>query len=438
MYKQSHKKILPLCLEMIVLYNLSIALYRLLIGLVSPFNKKASLWIKGRKNVFAELEKHFKGETSPVAWFHIASLGEFEQARTVIEAFKENFPTYKVFITFFSPSGYEIRKNYPVADFVSYLPLDTKSNVERFIRIVNPKVAFFVKYEFWYHYLHQLKKAAIPVYLFSAIFRKEQPFFSKHTELYRSMLFCFEWIFVQNKESVDLLKTIELDHSSSIGDTRFDRVAQLVASKKEFPLINKFKGLNQLLVAGSVWQEDMKLLIPYINQAPKNLVFILAPHELNTSQIEGWRKQLTQKSSCYSMLQENETVDGSIKVLFIDNIGMLSSLYQYAEYSWIGGGFGKGLHNCLEAATYGMPLFFGPNYQKFKEARDLIRLGLAFSFKKTEVFEAAIFPFIENEASRKKVAEQASEYVRSNTGATNRIIDYYKKKIIAADNTSHS
>jgi 3-deoxy-D-manno-octulosonic-acid transferase len=408
---------------MIWIYNVSIALYVLSIRIAALFIKKAAQWVKGRTDIFKILENKFSHNSLPVAWFHAASLGEFEQARPVIEAFRKHYPNYKILLTFFSPSGYEIRKNYIGADDIVYLPADTKKNAAKFLTIVKPTIVLFVKYEFWFHYLNEIHKREIPLLLFSAIFRKEQPFFSKHTNFYKNMLPFFTWIFVQDQTSQKLLNTIGCLNTSAIGDTRFDRVKQLFDSRKELPVAAAFKNGGKLFIVGSAWNNDMEILFPFMNDPKyKNLKFIVAPHEIKEEEIKGWQKKINRKSILYSEASEQNIKDKEI--MFINNIGMLSSLYQYAEYAWIGGAFGKGLHNILEAATFGMPVFFGTNYKKFKEAKDLIHEGAAFSVKNSVDFETLFSHLWGEELKRKKLSEVALQYVKNNTGATNAIMHY--------------
>jgi 3-deoxy-D-manno-octulosonic-acid transferase len=408
---------------MIVIYNLSIALYVLMIRIVAPFNKKAAQWVSGRKDILKKLEEKFVGSTKPVAWFHVASLGEFEQARPVIEAFRTNYPDFRILLTFFSPSGYEIRKNYTGVDDVFYLPADTGKNARRFLDITKPKVVLFVKYEFWFHYLNEIHSRKISLILFSAIFRKGQPFFSKYTNFYKDILSCFTWLFVQDTISLELLKTIEFTNAGNAGDTRFDRVKQLCEAKKELPVAAAFKNNKKVFIIGSAWNTDMTVLIPFINHPEfKELKFIIAPHEIHEEEIKNWQKKIDKKSILYSECNEQNVSDK--EVLIINNIGMLSSLYQYAEYAWIGGAYGKGLHNILEAATFGMPIFFGTNYQKFREAKELIKEGSAFSVNDTADFTAAFLPVWKEENLRIRLSNTAQRYVKNNTGATEAIMKY--------------
>jgi len=405
---------------MTLLYKIGIFFYSLLIRLVSPFNEKAKQFVVGRKNWKEALHSQIEKEARYI-WFHCASLGEFEQGRPVIEEIKQQFPEYKIVLTFFSPSGYEIRKNYDGANIVSYLPMDTKANAQAFINMVKPEKVFFIKYEFWYFYISELKNQNIPLYLFSAIFRENQHFF-KNTpwgKWFRKALFQFEHFFVQNKTSAELLKSIGLSNISVSGDTRFDRVATIARAAKEIPIVNKFKGNSQLIVAGSTWKPDEELLIEFINQN-KDVKFIIAPHEVSAININRIHQLLTKPAISFSNINENE-ID-QYQVLIIDSIGLLSSLYQYGNLAYIGGGFGVGIHNILEAATFGMPIVFGPNYKKFKEAVDLTSNGGAFSI--TNFIE--LNHTLKQLTSDKKVLYNAyrisKDYVGKNVGSTKFII----------------
>ena len=403
----------------LLFYSLSVRLYALLISIVAPFNSKAKKWNEGRKGIIGLIRDKMQGNTSPIAWFHCASLGEFEQARPVLEGFRRIYPDYKIVLTFFSPSGYEVRKNYPLADYIFYLPLDTKTNASAFADAVKPNIALFVKYEFWHFYISELKKRNVPVISFSAIFRKEQLFFKPYGGFYRNILKNMGTIFVQDSNSKELLKSISIA-SEVAGDTRFDRVKEIAANVKAIPLADKFKDGKHLLVIGSAWMQDMEVLMPCLNKIP-DLKIIIAPHEIKDKELELMMNGLSSKKSArYS--KANETTISSYDVLIIDNIGMLSSLYQYANYAYIGGAFGKGLHNILEAATFGMPIFFGTNYQRFKEAVDLMAGNCAFSITDTASFEEAFTGFLNDEEKRLAAARTCKEYISSHTGATDKIL----------------
>jgi 3-deoxy-D-manno-octulosonic-acid transferase len=406
------------------IYKIALRSYKLLIKAASPFNKKAKLWSEGRKDLIVKLRMQLKNNRSPIAWFHCASLGEFEQARPVIGKFKIQNPKSKILLTFFSPSGYEIRKNYEGADYIYYLPLDSKRNARRFIEVVKPSIAFFVKYEFWYYYLSELKKNAIPVISFSAIFRKNQLFFRSYGTFYKNMLKKFDRIFVQNEESYYLLKSININNTEIGGDTRFDRVKEISEHKKDIVIAEKFKGHQKLMVIGSSWPEDMKLLVPFINAFDQGLKFIIAPHELHEKDLADIEALIRRKSIRFSMADQNN-ID-QYDVLIIDNIGMLSSLYQYGEFAYIGGAFGKGLHNILEAATYGMPVFFGPDYKKFNEATELVKLGAAIPVKDLNELNIQFSRLWKNENLRIDLANKSRVFIEKNTGATDKILSYCK------------
>ncbi|WP_461041399.1 3-deoxy-D-manno-octulosonic acid transferase [Spirosoma harenae] len=403
-------------------YNAGIFVFQKLAQLTGLFNRKARLWVEGRHDWANRLTKLLANNTNPVVWFHAASLGEFEQGRPVIEAFRNEYPTYKILLTFFSPSGYEVRKDYEGADYIIYLPADTPTNAQEFINLVKPKLAFFIKYEFWYNYLRELTKAGIPIISFSAIFRPDQLFFRSYGGFYRNMLRYFDHILVQNQESVELLTSIGITNTTLAGDTRFDRVAQVASVKKEIAIAQAFKNGRPLLVVGSAWPEDMAVLIPFINQFEKPLQVIIAPHEIHDAEFERWKTQLTKPSIRFSMATESSV--GKAEILFIDNVGMLSSLYQYGEYAYIGGAFKQGLHNILEAATFGMPLFFGPVYDKFQEAVDLVAEGAAFPISNTSELQAAFNRQYENSTEAAQISHQ---YVQRNIGATAKVMQIVKQ-----------
>ena len=409
------------------LYNLSIYTYSLIIRLLAPFNPKAKLWIEGRKDIFEKFGSASltnRGSAS-LAWFHCASLGEFEQGRPVIEAFRAKYPAYKILVTFFSPSGYEVRKNYLGVDYIFYLPADTPENARKFIEIVRPTIAFFVKYEFWRNYLSELEKQQIPVISFSAIFRPNQLFFKSYGNFYRKTLVKFNHILVQNQESFDLLMSINIQSITLAGDTRFDRVKQIVEAKKEIIVARDFKANRQIFIIGSAWQADMEVLIPLINllKNDTNIAFIIAPHEIHGEEITAWQKHIELKSICFSKVSKDIQLT-DYQVFIIDNVGMLSSLYQYADFAFIGGGFGKGLHNVLEAATFGMPIFFGnKSYQKFQEASDLVRLGGAFSVSSIEDIRLIISDLRGNLTKKNQASLICKNYVLDNTGATEKVMN---------------
>jgi len=408
---------------MILFYNLSIFLYSLLVRIASLFNPKARQWVKGRKYILKKIEDVVKGETNLV-WFHSASLGEFEQGRPVIEAFKAKHPDYKIVLTFFSPSGYEIRKNYEGVDYVFYLPADTKRNAKEFIRLVDPKMVFFIKYEFWYHYLTQLRKKDVPTYIFSTIFRSNQMFFKPWGGLYRRILKAFTHFFVQNEESIELLKGIGFENVSLAGDTRFDRVYSIAKQAKVLPQLEDFAQNRPVMIAGSTWPKDEDHIIKYINTSDNNYKYIIAAHEVDENHIKNIVSGIEKPYVRFTTATKAE-IDAA-EVLVVDCIGVLSSMYRYGDISYIGGGFGRGIHNTLEAACYGMPVIFGPNYHKFKEAKDLIALGGAFTYENYERLNSLLDSYHEDVKLREKSGDSSKNYVDNMRGATDKILRIIK------------
>ncbi len=405
---------------MILLYKTGIFFYTLFIRLASPFNEKARLWANGRKSWKKHLAQKIDNSQSYI-WFHCASLGEFEQGRPVIEEIKKQFPEYKILLTFFSPSGYEIRKNYDLADVVAYLPADTKSNAQAFFDIVRPEKIFFVKYEFWYFYISECQKRRIPLYVISAIFRKKQIFF-KSTEWgkwYRKILSSVTHFFVQNETSAELLTSVNISNYTIAGDTRFDRVASIAKGSKEIPIVEKFKGKSSLVIAGSTWKPDEEILVEFINQNQETK-FIIAPHEVSQTNINRLQQLLKTRAVLFSKIENIEIEN--YQVLIIDSIGILSSLYRYGNIAYIGGGFGVGIHNILEAATFGLPVIFGPNYKKFKEAVDLTEQGGAFSISEKKDLNHTLSALLNETDTLKKASETSKNYVEKNVGATKLIL----------------
>jgi len=406
------------------MYSLAIALYSLAVRLVAPFNKKAKKMLAGQKETFSGLKKHLDPKASYI-WFHAASLGEFEQGRPLIEKIRKEKPEYKILLTFFSPSGYEVRKNYSGAELICYLPFDHLWNAQKFLRTVKPVMAIFIKYEFWMNYLNQLRRLQIPTYIISAVFRPSQIFFRWYAYRYRKVLNDFDWFFVQDQPSLELLKRFDHPNASITGDTRFDRVVEIFDRRKELPVIEKF--LNQtdsnapfVLVAGSTWVNDEAIIIPYINQHP-GIKLILAPHEINEQRIESLKSRFNRPVVRYSQASENEVVDAGC--LIIDCFGLLSSVYRYGDCAYIGGGFGKGIHNILEAAVYGIPVLFGPNFRKFKEAKELIAAGGAFTVKSEDEFALRMNDLISSGDWLRETGKNAKEYVIRNLGATQKIYE---------------
>lgn len=403
-------------LKMLLLYNFGIRVYYILAWIVAFFNKKARLWINGRKKI-----KYTNYERS--IWFHFASLGEFEQGRPVLEALKDQYPGHPVVITFFSPSGYEVRKNTPLADAVYYLPLDTAANAHNFIDAINPQLAVFTKYEYWYHFFTELDRREIPLYIVSGIFRPGQVFFKWHGGLHRRMLKAVNYFFVQDERSVELLTSININNATISGDTRFDRVWANALQPREVSLVAAFKNGHNLFIAGSTWPADEQLLAALVKQHP-DWKFIFAPHEIGSDKIAGLMKLLPpEKTVRYSHL-ESHISNLTSQILIIDNIGMLSALYQYADIAYIGGGFGAGIHNTLEAAAFGMPVIFGPNYQRFKEACDLIATGAGFTISNQDELKQVVVQLISDPELLADASQKAKTYVQQNVGATAKIVNY--------------
>ncbi len=402
-----------------LLYCIGIKIYELIVRLAVPFNSKAKLMIEGRKKLFSTMEEKISSEEK-IVWFHAASLGEFEQGRPVMEAVKRKYPNSKILLTFFSPSGYEVRKNYKGADYIFYLPFDGAFNAKKFVDIVKPKLVFFIKYEYWYYYLKELKRSNIPTYIISAIYRKEQMFFKWYGGFWKKMLTYYDTIFIQNKESVPLLEKLGVKNFVIAGDTRFDRVHDIASKTKTLPLISKFVDNKFSVVCGSTWPKDEENITKYIKEKGSELKWIIAPHEIHKSHIENIVKKLEGNVVLYTEATENNIANAN--VLIIDCIGVLSSVYQYGNISYIGGGFGRGIHNTLEAATFGLSVVFGPNYKKFKEAVELIEEGAAFTYNEYVELEKIFDRLIFDDIYMRDRGERAASYVALNIGATNTIL----------------
>ncbi len=397
------------------MYKIGIYILQLGVFVASFFNEKARKLRAGQSEAFAVLKQKVDVNKSYV-WFHAASLGEFEQGRPVMEQLKKEKPETKILLTFFSPSGYEIRKNYAGADVICYLPLDSAPNVRRFLNSVKISKAVFIKYEFWPNYIKALKANKIPFYSISAIFRPNQIFFKGYGSWYRNLLKCFNHIFVQDESSLKLLAKFGFSNATVAGDTRFDRVADLVKQAKTIPLVEAFiKGADKVIVAGSTWPKDEELLVEYLKKHSE-IKLILVPHEIHDSHISGIIKLLDKKHIRFT--EANEQNIGDANCLIVDTIGMLSSIYQYANVAYIGGGFGVGIHNTLEAAVWNVPVVFGPNYQKFREARELITEGGGFSISDYNELENNFEKLLKGN----KAGKIAGEYVKKNTGATDLIM----------------
>jgi 3-deoxy-D-manno-octulosonic-acid transferase len=402
-----------------IIYNIGIYFYGAFIFIASLFNDKARKLRFGQKEAFALLAEKIEPNASYV-WFHAASLGEFEQGRPVIELLKKESPDAKILLTFFSPSGYEIRKNYAGADIVSYLPLDTRCAARKFVRLVNPSKVVFIKYEFWPNYLLALQSQNVPVFSISAIFRSSQVFFKPYGTWYLNLLKTFSHIFVQDKISEELLLLNGVSAVSVAGDTRFDRVADLAKQAKSIPVVEAFvKDAEKVIVAGSSWPKDEELLVRYLKEHA-DVKLILVPHEIHETHISGIVKLLSTDFVRYT--QADELTVGKSNCLIVDTIGVLSSIYRYANVAYIGGGFGVGIHNTLEAAVWNMPVVFGPNYQKFREARELIAIGGGFSITTYEELEATFDRLFVDD----NTGSAAGMYVNQNTGATGLILKKLK------------
>jgi len=403
---------------MSLIYDAAISFYQAGVNVVAGWNEKAGLLARGQQQSFALLqEKVVAGQR--YVWFHASSLGEFEQGRPLMEELKRRTPEVKIVLTFFSPSGYEVRKNYTGADVVVYLPMDTPGNVTRFLDIVQPQKAVFIKYEFWANYLTELQKRKIPTYLVSAIFRPQQAFFKWYGGWYRNLLSAFTHLYVQDKVSEELLKTIGVTNVTVAGDTRFDRVAEIAAQAKELPLVEAFAKGRKVLVAGSSWPLDEDILFDYFN-THKDLYLIVAPHVTSESHIEDICQKLERPFVRYTKTDAQEAAKADC--LIIDCIGLLSSIYRYGQIAYIGGGFGVGIHNVLEAAVYGVPVLFGPNYQKFREACGLIDSGGGFSIFDTQQYAELLDKLMQDDNYLASCGKKSADFVDRNLGATNLIM----------------
>ena len=412
-------------------YNISTGAYKAAVHIASLWNKKAKLWVEGRKDVFEKLTQ-WRQSLQPgdkVVWMHCASLGEFEQGRPVAESLRQKYPDHKLLLTFFSPSGYEIRKNYAGADAVFYLPADSKTNASKFISIADPGLVIWVKYEYWYHYITGLKAKSIPVLLVSAIFRTNQPFFKWYGGIWKKMLKSFTQIFVQDAQSPELLKVIGITSNITVaGDTRFDRVIAIAEEKLALPeKILQFTEGFKVMVAGSTWEEDEEEIVHYARMHPQ-VKFIIAPHEIDEERLNDILK-LFPRSVLYSKL---DPADEAVQVVVIDNIGMLSRLYKVADVAYIGGGFNEsGIHNILEAAVFGKPVIFGPEYEKFREAVDLVERQGAYSISNALELEALLDKFFANAELLQDAAAVTENYVYEKQGATAAVINYiYENRLL--------
>jgi len=409
------------------LYNSSIAIASLLLSLIAVFNQKIKLFVDGRKETFVKLS--VLATEKNTVWVHAASLGEFEQGRPIIEKIKAQYPQYKIVLTFFSPSGYEIQKEYELADVVCYLPLDSKKNAAKFLELVQPKVAIFIKYELWPNFLKELQKRKISTLLVSGIFRKEQIFFKSYGRWMRKSLATFDHFFVQDDASKQLLKTIQLENVTVSGDTRFDRVSAILQQDNHLDFVSQFKNNNYTVVAGSTWKEDEALLVNYINEvASDDEKFIIAPHNINQKEIEALKKAIAKKTVLFSEMEAENLSEA--QVLIIDTIGLLTKIYASGDAAYVGGGLTKsGLHNVLEPATFGLPIVIGPTYKKYKEVVDLVALK-GCKVIADQVQFSAIFTRLKADVSyREKTGQINKKYIQENIGATGVIMKYVHEKL---------
>jgi len=403
------------------LYNAGVNAYALLVKAASPFNEKAALAIKGRKDLFSRIKKWRSKHQGPLVWVHAASLGEFEQGRPIIEELRKEFPHYIILLTFFSPSGYEIRKDYALADGVFYLPFDKPNYAKEWVSVVDPEIAIWVKYEYWANYFFELKKREVPIVLVSAIFRDGQRFFKTNNAFWKKVLQCVDHFFVQNESSAALLKSIGLNQFTIAGDTRFDRVVEIAEKATEIPLVASFVGNRKAVVIGSSYEAEETM----IGAPESDWCWIIAPHEVNDARISALLAQWPGRTVAYSQVTSPSDAD----ILVIDNIGMLSRIYQYSTITVIGGGFGKGIHNTLEAAVYGQPLLFGPKYEKFDEAKGLVAVGAAKSENSPQELSIALKSLKEEKIKREEAAKRAKDFVKQGCGAKNHILNFLKTRL---------
>jgi 3-deoxy-D-manno-octulosonic-acid transferase len=421
---------------MAVVYNLGIFFYHLFIRAGSLFNQKARQWVSGRKGLLQKMGDAIE-TGDPIIWFHAASLGEFEQGRPVMEAFRKQYPDYKILLTFFSPSGYEIRKNYEGADYIFYLPIDTEHNARKLVQIVQPKMVILIKYEFWFNLLNQLHKQHIPVMIISAIFRPHQHFFKWYGSWFRKQLRKINQFFVQNRESEALLRSVGIKQVRISGDTRFDRVASIAASQQANELVSRFAQGSRVILGGSTWSPDEKLLAHYLKSTPQDVKLIIAPHEVHEGRIQSILQLFNGMETMRYSEATKENIDRA-RVLIIDGIGFLSALYRYCRVAYIGGGFGKGIHNILEAVTFGKPVLFGPEHQKFGEALSLLEEGGAFAISHEQDLREHLDRLLSNDEFYAVASENCLQFIDKNKGATPLILACSSELIPSIPNDRHS
>jgi 3-deoxy-D-manno-octulosonic-acid transferase len=406
---------------MLFLYNLVISIAGFFLKIVALFSPKIKLFVEGRKNVFSILQEKIKPSDKTI-WFHSASLGEYEQGLPVIEKIKEKYPDHKIIVTFFSPSGYEVRKNNTVADVTVYLPLDTKSNAKQFLKLAHPELVFFIKYEFWLNYLKELETSKTPTYLISGIFRDNQMFFKWYGGFYRKALKAFTYFFVQNESSKEKIEAIGFHNVIVSGDTRFDRVNAILGRDNTLDFIENFKNDSPTIVIGSSWPKDEALLAEYINQAPEHVKFIIAPHNIKADQIASLKSQITKSTVLFS---EKRDLDLSgYNVFIIDTIGLLTKIYSYGTIAYVGGGFGNpGIHNILEPATFGIPIVIGPNYSNFAEAVQVVALEGCITISNSKELKETLDRLLNDTNFFEEKSSICRSYIQDNKGATNTIMN---------------
>ena len=400
------------------MYNFVIYIYLFAVKLVSLFNPKVKLMVKGHSEVFDILKSKIEKDKKYI-WFHAASLGEFEQGRPLMERIRRQYPEYKILLTFFSPSGYEVRKNYQGADVICYLPFDTPRNARRFVKLANPCMAFFIKYEFWQNYLKNLQKHHVPTYSVSSIFRKNQVFFRWYGGKYFKVLTRFTHLFVQNEISKELLASLNIRNVDVVGDTRFDRVIEIFEQAKQLPLVEQFKKNSMIMVAGSSWQPDEDIFIRYFNEHPE-MKLIIAPHVIGESHLTEIIGKLKRPYVRYTQATPENVEQADC--LIIDCFGLLSSIYRYGEIAYVGGGFGVGIHNVLEAAVYGIPVLFGPNNQRFQEARQLLETKGCFEIHNYEEFKEKMDRLMTDAPYLEKCGKLSGDYVKQHAGASDKVM----------------
>lgn len=405
------------------IYNIAVHIASFFLRLIALFNPKIKLFVDGRKDVLSTLNQRLS-QSDETIWIHTASLGEFEQGLPIIEQIKAAYPNFKIVVTFFSPSGYEVKKNTPVADLVTYLPMDTLGNAKRFIEALQPKLAIFVKYEIWPSYLKTLKEKEIPTLLISAFFKEKQVFFKWYGRFMRKSLSAFSHFFVQDENSKTLLKTLIINNVTIGGDTRFDRVSEILLQDNSLDFMQAFKQNKTCFVAGSTWPEDENILVDYINQSSHSLKFVLAPHTMKAQKLQQLTQSISKKAVLYSQIDLNTIAD--FDVLIVDTIGLLTKIYSYADIAYVGGAYSTGLHNTLEPAVFGIPIIIGPNFNGFKEAEDLVRLKGIIPTHSPIGFKNVMDNLIQNQEYYSKTGHINQSYVANNKGASIQIINYIR------------